>query len=117
MLIEKISFGSIVIDGKKYNEDIIIEKGKVKIREKEKSRKYKHIYNHTPLTVEENIPWECETLVIANGFYGALPITEQVIEEGKKRGVRIKTIRTTELPEVFNKFDISKTNFIIHLTC
>ncbi len=117
MKIEKVSFGSIKVDGKEFKKDIIIEKGKIKPRGKSASRKYKHIYGHTPLTTEENIPWDCETLVIASGFYGALPIKEEVIEEAKRRGVDVKIVRTIELPEVFSRFDLTKTNFVIHLTC
>ncbi len=117
MKVEKVSFGSIKIDGKEFREDIIIEKGEIKQRNKSVSRKFKHIYGHTPLTIEENIPWDCETLVIANGFYGALPIKEEVIEEAKRRGVEVKIVKTGELPEIFNRFDLTKTNFVIHLTC
>ena len=117
MKIEKVLFGSIKIDGKEFSEDIIIEKGEIKQRDKSASRKYKQIYGHTPLTIEENIPWDCKTLVIANGFYGALPIKEEVIEEAKKRGVEVKVIKTDKLPEIFSRFDLTKTNFVIHLTC
>ncbi|BBB31714.1 conserved hypothetical protein [Thermotomaculum hydrothermale] len=117
MKIKSLSFGSIVIDGKKFNEDIVIEKGEIKIRNKNASRKYKKNYGHTPLTIEENIPWDCQTLVIAKGFYGALPIAKDVLKEAEKRKVEIKIVKTEQLKELFESFDISKTNFLIHLTC
>ncbi len=56
MIAGNFSFGEVVIDGKPYREDIIIEKGEISRRHKAVSRMNKSTYGHTPLTVHENIP-------------------------------------------------------------
>ncbi len=117
MKIESLSFGIIVINGREYREDIVIDRGEIKLRDKSKSRKYKHLYGHTPLTVEENIPWKCKTLIIAKGFYDALPVTDEIFKQAEKLNVQIKAINTKNLPAILNKSPTLETNFIIHLTC
>lgn len=114
MKVEALQFGSIVIDGKRYTEDIIIDNGKIELRNKDSSRKYKSRYGHTPLTVNENIPWECNRLIIGAGMYGSLPVMDEVKLEAEKRDVELVIISTSEAVKKINSAD---TNFILHLTC
>jgi len=44
-------------------------------RKKEPSKKFREA-GHTPLSVEEEIPWKCRRLVIGTGA-GALPIMKE----------------------------------------
>jgi len=37
------------------------------------SKKFREDFGHTPLSVEEEIPWKCRQLVIGTGAYGRLP--------------------------------------------
>ncbi len=71
---DNLQFGQITIDGKTYNEDIVIDGNKIIWRDKTASRKQKAVYGHTPLTIEENIHWDCKQLVIGSGMYGRLPV-------------------------------------------
>jgi hypothetical protein len=71
MRFEKFSFGSIRIDGVTYEHDVVIEGGKVRKRKKKPSKKFREVFGHTPLSVEEKIPWKCRRLVIGTGT-GAL---------------------------------------------
>jgi hypothetical protein len=59
MRFEKSSFGSIRIDGT-YEHDVVIDRGKVHKRKKKPSRKFRDAYGHTPLSIEEKIPWKCQ---------------------------------------------------------
>lgn len=114
MKVEEVSFGKIVIDGKVYRDDIVIDRGKISYRKKEESRKQKFKYGHTPLTISENIPWDCKKLVIGTGYYGSLPIGEDVKAEAVKRGVELIIEKTQDAIKHLGEPD---TNFVLHLTC
>jgi hypothetical protein len=114
MVVEKYDFGSIIIDGKLYENDIIIQKGKVEKRNKEKSKSFKSKYGHTPLTVLENLPWDADRLVVGTGMYGRLPITDDVINEAKEQKVEL-IIKTTQ--EAIKHINDANTNLLLHLTC
>jgi hypothetical protein len=81
------SFGSVRVDGVTYDRDLIIDRGKVRKRKKAASRKFRGAYGHTPLSVEEDIPWRCRRLVIGTGAAGALPVMQQVRDEARRRKV------------------------------
>jgi hypothetical protein len=77
MRFEAFSFGSTQIDGTTYEHDVVIDRGEVRKREKKPSKKFRDAFGHTPLSIEEKIPWQCRWLVIGTGT-GALPVMEQV---------------------------------------
>ena len=110
----KVSVGEVVIDGKHYTEDIVIDKSTITRRKKSVSRMSKGIYGHTPLTVHENIPWECRTLVIGTGMYGSLPVTDEVFKMAEELGVRLILKKTKE---ALKHLSDESTNFIFHLAC
>jgi hypothetical protein len=59
MRFDKFSFGSIQIDGSTYKHDVVVDRGEVSERKKKPSKKFRHEFGHTPLSVEEKIPWKC----------------------------------------------------------
>jgi len=61
MRVDRFSFGSIRIDGKTYENDVVLDRGKVSKRTKKASKPFRDRYGHTPLSNEENIPWKCAT--------------------------------------------------------
>ena len=67
MRYEACSFGSIRIDGITYEHDVVIDGGEVRKRKKKPSKKFRDQFGHTPLSVEEKIPWKCRRLVIGTG--------------------------------------------------
>ena len=88
MRFETFSFGSIRIDGTTYEHDVIIDRGDVSKRKKKLSKKFRDTFGHTPLSVEETIPWKCRRLVIGTDT-GALPVMEEVKQEAKRRKVEL----------------------------
>jgi len=56
MRFEKFSFGSIQIDGRTYEHDIIIDRGLIRKRHKKPSKRFREQSGHTPLSVEERSP-------------------------------------------------------------
>src|SRR6202162_2244234 len=85
--IANFSFGSIEIDGRTYPPDVIIDRGKVRKRRKGASKRHRDSYGHTPLSADEQIPWDCRRLVIGTGAAGALPVMEAVKAEARHRKV------------------------------
>jgi hypothetical protein len=67
MHFEECSFGSIRIDRVTYDHDVGIDRGEVRKRKKKPSRKFRQAYGHTPMSLEEEIPWTCKRLVIGTG--------------------------------------------------
>src|SRR6266496_671390 len=58
---EAFSFGSIRINGVTYEHDVLIDRGQVRKRKKKPSKKFREAFGHTPLSAEEEIPWEMHT--------------------------------------------------------
>ena len=115
MRIEEFSFGSIRIDGMTYEHDVVIDRGEIRKRRKKPSKKFRDTFGHTPLSVEEDIPWKCRCLVIGTGT-GALPVMDEVKKEAKRRHVRLLVLPTAEAIEAL-KDKPDETNAILHLTC
>src|SRR5260370_17879661 len=86
MRFEDFSFGSIRIDGTTYEHDVVIDRGQIRKRKKKPSQKFRDEFGHTPLSIEEEIPWKCRRLVIGTGT-GALPVMEEVKREAQQRKI------------------------------
>src|SRR5260370_35664153 len=115
MSVEKFSFGSICIDGTTYEQDVVIDRGEVRKRKKKQSKKFRGAFGHTPLSLEEKMPWKCRRLVIGTGV-GALPVMKEVKREAKHRNIKLLILPTKEaLKEL--KQHRGDTNAILHLTC
>jgi hypothetical protein len=115
MRFQKFSFGSIRIDGTVYEHDVVIDRGDVRKRKKKPSKKYRGDFGHTPLSVEEKIPWKCRRLVIGTGT-GALPVMKEVKREAKRRNIKLLILPTKQaIKELKQKPD--GTNAILHVTC
>jgi hypothetical protein len=115
MRFQKFSFGSIRIDGTTYEHDVVIDRGEVRKRKKKPSKKFRDAFGHTPLSVEEEIPWKCRQLVIGTGT-GALPVMEEVKQEAKRRKIKLVVLPTAKAIEALKKGP-DKTNAILHVTC
>jgi hypothetical protein len=115
MRFQKFSFGSIRIDGVDHEHDVVIDRGKVHKRKKKPSKKFREAFGHTPLSVEEKIPWKCRQLVIGTGT-GALPVMKEVKREATRRKIKLLILPTIEAIEEL-KQNPNKTNAVLHVTC
>ena len=116
MRVTGYSFGSIQVDGVTYDHDLVIDRGKIRKRKKAASRKFRGASGHTPLSIEEDIPWRCRRLVIGTGADGALPVMQQVRHEARRRKVDLVILPTAEAIGALTKA-ARDTNAILHLTC
>jgi hypothetical protein len=116
MDIDNFSFGSIRIDGVTHEYDVVIDRGEIRKRRKKPSKKFRDIFGHTPLSIEEEIPWKCRRLVIGTGAHGGLPVMEEVKREAGRREIALLILPTAQAIEAL-KQDPDKTNAILHTTC
>ncbi|HTF62343.1 MAG TPA: hypothetical protein VK638_06475 [Edaphobacter sp.] len=91
----KFSFGTLQIDGRTYEQDVVIERGEIRKRKRAHSKKFRDELGHTPLSIEENIPWKCQRLVIGTGTYGRLPVMKEVKLEAEHRHVELVIVPTS----------------------
>jgi hypothetical protein len=115
MKFELFSFGRIRIDGIEYGYDIVIDRGEILKRKKKPSKKFLSLFGHTPLSMEEEIPWKCRRLVVGTGT-GALPVMDEVRREAERRKVELIILPTEEAIELLKRRRES-TNAILHVTC
>jgi len=114
-----ITFGLLEIDGERFERDVVIERGRVRKRDKKASKPLRDHYGHTPLSLHEPIPWACRRLIVGTGAEGALPIDDAVFEEADRRGVELVALPTQEACELLSaaETDLATTNAILHVTC
>jgi len=115
MRFQKFSFGSIRIDDVTYEHDVVIDRGGVRKRKKRPSKKFRDEFGHTPVSVEEKIPWKCHRLVIGTGT-GRLPVMDDVKSEAKRRKVALLILPTPEAIQELKEHP-DETNAILHVTC
>src|SRR2546427_4503133 len=115
MRFESFEFGSIRIDGITHEHDVVVDRGEVRERKKKPSKAFRDEFGHTPLSVEEKIPWKCRRLVIGTGT-AALPVMKEVKREAKRRNIKLLILPTKQaIQELKQKPD--GTNAILHVTC
>jgi hypothetical protein len=115
MRFDHFSFGTIRIDGSTCEHDVVIDRGKVRKRKKGPSKQFSDASGHTPLSIEEKIPWKCRQLVIGTGVYGRLPVMKEVKCEAERRKVELVVLPTSQAIDVLNT-NPEATNAILHVT-
>ncbi len=116
MRFEDFSFGSVQIDGATYEHDVVIDCGTIRKRKKKPSKRFREKFGHTPLSIEEQLPWRCRRLIIGTGAYGSLPVMDDVSREADRRNVQLAVMPTAEAIAELNR-DPEETNAVLHITC
>jgi hypothetical protein len=116
MRIDQFTFGSIRIDGETCDHDVVIDRGRVRRRKKKPSKSFRNAFGHTPLSIEERIPWNCRRLVVGTGAEGALPVMDEVRREASRRRVELVIVSTREAIVALETAS-EDTNAILHVTC
>lgn len=112
-----ISFGVIEIDGKRFDHDLVLERGLIRKRKKGPSKVHRERYGHTPLSVDEAIPWSSPVLIIGTGASGQLPVMPEVYEEARRRGVEVVAEPTEAACQRLRSADAQDIAAILHVTC
>ena len=116
MHFDKFAFGSIEIDGSTYEHDVVIDRGEINKRKKKPSKRFRGEFGHTPLSVEERIPWKCQCLVVGTGAHGGLPVMGEVRQEAQRRKVELLVLPTAEAIKALQQ-GAKDTNAVLHVTC
>ena len=117
MQVRLLRFGSIKVEGRQYENDIVIEGGRVRKRKKKPSKPYRDEFGHTPLSADEELPWSGGRLIIGTAPTGSLPIMSQVLEEAHRRGVDLTALPTEDACRLIASLDRDEVNAVLHVTC
>ena len=112
-----VSFGLLEIEGQRYDHDVIIEAGVVRKRSKKPSKLYRGRFGHTPLSLQEDIPWSTRRIVVGSGAFGRLPIMDDVVLEARRRGVELEVLPTSEACRLLGQVPEAEVCAILHVTC
>jgi hypothetical protein len=119
--IERHGFGWIIVDGRRWDRDIIITAhNQVVLRPKHLSKKYGGW--HTVLGPEEMgdaLAGDPEILLIGCGHFGLLPIRQETRALLAERGVTVEIARLPRTKLRFERLarDGKRVAAILHLTC
>jgi hypothetical protein len=117
MKVRPAGFGSIDVEGHRYDHDVVIDAGRLRKRKKSPSKKYRSDFGHTPLSADEDIPWGGTRLIIGTGVYGSLPVLPGVTEEAARRGVDLTVVPTEDACRLIAGIATSDVNAVLHVTC
>jgi hypothetical protein len=84
--------------------------GEIRERKKTPSKRFLDEFGHTPLSIEEKIPWKCHRLVIGTGAYGRLPVMKDVKLEAERRNVELVTVPDREAIRLVEKESAANRN-------
>jgi hypothetical protein len=118
MEIENTTFGSITVDGKTYEHDVLIRlSGEVEKRKKKLSKKY-YGTSHVLSKDEAKFVFErgCNQLIVGSGQMGNVHLSPEAEAYFAKKDCKVLLRPTPEAIQVFNK-SRSKKIGLFHVTC
>ena len=118
MEIEGTTFGTITIDGKTYEHDVIIRlSGEVVKRKKKLSKKY-YGTSHVLSKDEAKFVFEsgCEQLILGSGQMGNVHLSPEAEAYFAKKGCKVVLQSTPEAIHLFNRSHAKKIG-LFHVTC
>jgi hypothetical protein len=117
-MIERTTFGSITIDGKTYEHDVIIRlSGEVVKRKKKLSKKY-YGTSHVISKDEAKFVFEtgCKQLILGSGQMGNVHLSLDAEEYFAKKGCKVLLRPSPEAIGAFNRSRARKAG-LFHVTC
>jgi hypothetical protein len=118
MKIDSATFGSITIDGKVYNHDVLIRMSE-KV-EKRKKKLSKRIYGSSHTVSEDEakfvIEKGCKELIFGTGQDGMASLSPEAAAFFDKRGCKVIAEPTPRAIRIFNKSKKAKVG-LFHVTC
>jgi hypothetical protein len=119
MEIERTTFGTITIDGKTYEHDVIIRlSGEVARRKKKLSKKY-YGTSHVLSKDEAKFIYEdgCEQLILGSGQMGNVHLSPEAGTYFAKKGCTVLLQPTPKAIHTFNNSHAKKKIGLFHVTC
>ncbi|MBD3230409.1 MAG: hypothetical protein GF329_19675 [Candidatus Lokiarchaeota archaeon] len=111
--IDSYSFGKIVIDGKKYTNDLIILPNRIKDNWWRK-KGHKLLVDDISDDLDSNI----DTLIIGTGAYGRMKVPKNTRTYIKSKDIKLIVKKSENACKAYNKIhDSGNVALAIHLTC
>jgi hypothetical protein len=117
MDVQLLGFGSIEVEGRAYEHDIVIDGGVVRKRSKKPSKPYRAKFGHTPLSTDEDLPWDGPRLIIGTGAHGNLPIMAEVVAEAGRRNIDLVAVPTDQACRLIAGLKRREVRAVLHVTC
>jgi len=117
MDVQLLGFGSIEVEGRAYEHDIVIDGGAVRERSKKPSKPYRAKFGHTPLSIDEDLPWGGPRLIIGTGAHGNLPIMPEVVAEAARRNIDLVAVPTDQACRLIAGLKRRQVSAVLHVTC
>jgi len=116
--IDKTLFGLIVIEGQKYDYDVVIHLNGIVEKRKKKLSKIIYGTSHIISVQEAKYVYEegAGQLVVGGGQDGMVKLSDEAAEFFKKKGCNVEINPTPQALEVWNKAE-GKTIGLFHVTC
>jgi hypothetical protein len=116
--IDATAFGSITINGERYDYDVLIRcSGEIKKRKKKLS---KRVYGSSHVLSRDEAEHVYEdslaTLIIGTGQHGALKLSGEADVFFREKGVKVILQKTPQAVATFNQRE-SQTAGLFHITC
>lgn len=118
MKIEGTQFGSVTIDGKTYEHDVVIRlSGKV-IKRKKKLSKREYGTSHIISKEEAKFVYEkgCRELILGTGQYDNVRLSEEAAAYFSKKDCKVVAQPTPSAIQTFNGSESQKVG-LFHVTC
>ncbi|MCP4700670.1 MAG: hypothetical protein GY862_28020 [Gammaproteobacteria bacterium] len=118
MQIDETRFGSITIDGKTFEHDIVIRLSGEIIKRKKKLSKKHYGSSHTISEEEARFVYEAggKTLILGTGQYGRVQLSDEAAAFLAQQGCTVVLLPTPEAIRAFNSKKSKKIG-LFHVTC
>jgi hypothetical protein len=118
MRIDKTAFGSITIDGRTYDHDVVIDLSGAVTKRKKRLSKEKYGTSHIISKAEAKAIFEkgCDLVVIGAGQDGNVRLSDDAATYFNKHGCEVLLRRTPEAIDAFNRSHAHKIA-LMHVTC
>jgi hypothetical protein len=117
MEVRFLGFGSIEVEGRAYEHDVVIDRGAVRKRSKKPSKPYRDKFGHTPLSADEELPWGGPQLIIGTGAHGSLPVMPEVMAEAERRNIDLVAVPTEQACRLIGGLKRPEVHAVLHVTC
>jgi len=112
-MIDSYSFGSVTVNGKSYNSDVIIYPGRVNA-----SWWRKQGHNLCIEDLEEVLRYKPEVLVVGQGKPGLMKVKAALVERLRREGIEVIAAPTERAIRAYNELSLKKKVVAaLHLSC
>lgn len=111
MKVDAVSFGTVVIDGLRYDKDVCILEESILLRDTSDA----HVVDRPEL--EKLVKQDTKVVIIGTGQSGCVKITDDALAFLKERKIGLIEEFTPEAGKIFNERDKKGLVALFHLTC